>query len=166
MIELKVKTESVLASTPIYAHHDSTNAGADVFSAESKIIWPKSKAIIHTHICMEPILKPIYHGKVPNWFKTFIHNNFKTAVIVKSRSGLSVSYGLEHGAGVIDEGYRGEVRIILYNHGWLPYKVKRGDRVAQLVPHLLPVTEISRTKNLSKSERGTNGFGSSGLTNV
>ena len=162
MIELKVKTLSVVASTPRFAHDDEKNAGADVFACENKIIWPKGKAIVLTRICIEPVLKPFYPGKTPEWFKKFMVMNYKPAVFVKARSGLSLHYSLEHGAGVIDEGYRGEVRIILYNHGWWPYKIKTGDRIAQFVPQLLPMTEVVRVKQLSESRRGQSGFGSSG----
>ena len=163
MIELKVRKNSVYASTPLYANNDNRNAGADIFAAESKIIWPKGKVVINTKLSIEPILKPVFPDKTPSWFKKFLEANFKSAVFVKARSGLSVHYSIEHGAGVIDEGYRGEVRIILYNHGWFPYKIKRGDRVAQFVPQLLPVTEITRSKHLSETDRGDKGFGSSGI---
>lgn len=164
MIKLKVKKNSVYASTPMYANNDDRNAGADVFAAESKIVWPKGKVIINTRLNIEPILKPVFPDRTPNWFVKFIDANFKCAVFVKARSGLSLHYSIEHGAGVIDEGYRGEVRIILYNHGWLPYRIKKGDRVAQFVPHLLPVTEIIKSKHLSETVRGEKGFGSSGKT--
>ena len=166
MIELKVRKESVAASTPLYANNDFTNAGADIFASENKIIWPKTKAIIHTRVNFEPVIKPNYPAKTPNWFKTFISNNFKAAVFVKSRSGLSAHYSLEHGAGVIDEGYRGEIKIILYNHGWMPYKIYRGDRVAQIIPQLLPNTNIVKSKTLSKTSRGDRGFGSTGINDA
>lgn len=162
MIDLKVKCQSVVASTPKFAHGDYRNAGADIFAAQNKIIWPKSKAIIHTYICVEPQLKPVYFERTPSWFKKFMEHNFKIGMFVKSRSGLSAHYSLEHGAGVIDEGYRGEVKIILYNYGWLPFKIQAGDRVAQLITQLLPMTDIVKAKNLSSSERGDKGFGSSG----
>ena len=162
MITLKVKHSSVAACRPLFAHNDDRNAGADIFAAEKKILWPKSKCIINTKLSLEQIITPEYPSQTPKWFKTFIVNNFKCGAIIKSRSGLSVKYSIEHGAGVIDEGYRGELKIILHNHGWLPKVIHTGDRVAQIICHLLPVTKIVRSKELSDSERGEKGFGSSG----
>lgn len=162
MIELRVRKESIIASTPTFAHNDSNNAGADIYAAQNKIIWPKSKAIINTFISLEPILKPDYPVKTPDWFKKFYEKNYKTALLIKSRSGLSAFYSLEHGAGVIDSGYRGEIKIILYNHGWLPYRITTGDRVAQIITMLLPQVDIVKSQYLNNSNRGEKGFGSSG----
>lgn len=162
MITLKVKKLNVSACPPLFAHNDDRNAGADIFAAEKKILWPKRKCIISTKLCLEQIITPEYSPQTPKWFKKFIETNFKSAAIIKSRSGLSAKYSIEHGAGVIDEGYRGELKIILHNHGWFPKIIHTGDRVAQIVCHLLPITTIEKTKELSHSKRGNKGFGSSG----
>lgn len=83
---------------------------------------------------------------------------------VAPRSGLAAKFGLTvlNSPGVVDSGYRGEVKVILMNLGVEDYRVRRGDRVAQLVVVPVfsgPVVEVSE---LSDSERGSAGFGSSG----
>ena len=161
MIDLKVKHMTVFGKTPSYGHGDIENAGIDIFSSENRIIWPKCKAVMHTDISAEPSINPDYPHHTPAWFKTFLKNNFKPALFIKSRSGLSVKHSIEHGAGVVDSGYRGELRIILHNHGWLPKRIKMGDRVAQIVPQLIPNCSVEKTSFLRESVRGDKGFGSS-----
>ena len=84
------------------------------------------------------------------------------AGLVWPRSGLAAKFGIDTGAGVIDPDYRGEIKVLLFNHGVENYVVKRGDRIAQLliVPCYRPKTEV--VDNLDETERGENGFGSSG----
>jgi dUTP pyrophosphatase len=83
--------------------------------------------------------------------------------VLKSRSGLSVKFNLEVGAGVIDCGYIGHVKVHLYNHGTNDYKVMEGDRIAQML--FVPVPEIDWlvVSALDETDRGENGFGSSGV---
>lgn len=85
-----------------------------------------------------------------------------TVGLVWSRSGLSVSKGLEVGAGCIDPGYRGEVKVVLYNHSGEDVTINEGDKIAQLL--VLPLVRVSPVEvdELGPSTRGLNGFGSSG----
>ncbi len=83
---------------------------------------------------------------------------------VRSRSGLTRGHRVVVlGDGTIDPGYRGEIGVDLINLGKKPYTIKRGDRIAQLV--LVPIIHgnFMRVKKLNDSERGENGFGSSGM---
>jgi dUTP pyrophosphatase len=82
---------------------------------------------------------------------------------VASRSGLSVKWNIEVGAGWIDSDYRGELMVELKNLSSKPYKVNPGDRIAQLV--ILPVVdvEVSVEAQLGETVRGSSGFGSTGL---
>ncbi len=91
-----------------------------------------------------------------------------TAGMVYPRSGLSIKHGLglANCVGVIDSDYRGELMVPLYNHSSEPFTVFGGDRIAQMVvtPVILPdVDEIPMGESLPESERGTGGFGSTGL---
>lgn len=83
---------------------------------------------------------------------------------VRPRSGLAVHYGVTvlNAPGTIDADYRGEIKVILVNHGTEPFTVTRGDRIAQLV--IAPVTAISLTEVevLDETERGHGGHGSTG----
>jgi dUTP pyrophosphatase len=82
--------------------------------------------------------------------------------LVWPRSGMAARYGIATGAGVIDSDYRGELKVLLFNHGDLTYLIKRGDRIAQLliVPCYRP--KIEAVDHLDETARGVCGFGSSG----
>ena len=83
---------------------------------------------------------------------------------VRPRSGLAVKYDLmlTNSPGTIDAGYRGEVAVIMYNGGRAPYQVRRGDRIAQMVICRLPEVLLEQSGELTESDRGTGGFGSTG----
>lgn len=86
------------------------------------------------------------------------------AGLVAPRSGLAARHGISvvNGPGVVDSGYRGEVNVILINHGTAPVTLARGDRIAQLV--VVPVAHVDLVEvgELPDSERGADGFGSTG----
>lgn len=131
------------AVLPSYAHEG--DAGMDVRSVEDAEIAPGSRALVHTGLVM--ILPRGYEAQV------------------RPRSGLALKHGVTvlNTPGTIDEGYRGEVGVILANFGDAPFAVKRGDRIAQIV--VAPVTraEIVETDEVDGTERGGGGFGSTGV---
>ncbi|MBE6403185.1 MAG: dUTP diphosphatase [Lentisphaerae bacterium] len=83
---------------------------------------------------------------------------------VRPRSGLALKHNitLTNSPGTIDAGYRGEVGVIMFNHGPEEFAVKRGDRIAQMVIAELPAVELETVAVLSNSDRGEGGFGSTG----
>jgi dUTP pyrophosphatase len=83
---------------------------------------------------------------------------------VRPRSGLALEHGITvpNSPGTIDPDYRGEVKVILRHHGDRPFRIARGDRIAQLVFARFLVPEVEEAAELSESERGAAGFGSSG----
>ena len=83
---------------------------------------------------------------------------------VRPRSGLALKHNitLTNSPGTIDAGYRGEVGVIMFNHGPEEFSVKRGDRIAQMVIAELPEVELAVCSELSSSDRGEGGFGSTG----
>ncbi|MEA4863629.1 MAG: dUTP diphosphatase [Victivallaceae bacterium] len=85
---------------------------------------------------------------------------------VRPRSGLALKHNLmlTNSPGTIDAGYRGEVGIIMLNMGGVPFPVRRGDRIAQMVIAKLPEVELELAGTLSESERGEGGFGSTGVS--
>lgn len=119
------------------------DAGYDITSNETKVILSRHSEQFDTGLFMA--IPPGYVGKVV------------------SRSGLSFKHNLEVGAGIIDSGYRGEIRINLHNHGDYPVGIKKGDRIAQIIiiKHESPVFEL--VGSLDETERGANGFGHTGL---
>ncbi len=131
------------AALPSYAHEG--DAGMDVRSVEELELAPGARALVHTGLVM--MLPPGWEAQV------------------RPRSGLALKHGVTvlNTPGTIDAGYRGEVGVILVNFGDRPFKVSKGDKVAQVV--VAPVTraEIVETSELDETERGAGGFGSTGV---
>ncbi|PKL09502.1 MAG: dUTP diphosphatase [Spirochaetae bacterium HGW-Spirochaetae-7] len=145
MEELKVRVE-LLAGASAPAYQTEGSAGADLCARLEKpvALAPHGRAIIPTGIRIE----------LPGGFEAQ----------VRSRSGLAAKHGIAclNAPGTIDSDYRGEILVILVNHGDDPYLVSDGDRIAQLV--IAPVTRaaFSMADDLSSSDRGSGGFGSTG----
>jgi dUTP pyrophosphatase len=78
------------------------------------------------------------------------------------RSGLTLKNGLDVGAGVIDEDYRGNVGVILFNHSDTEFTVKAGDRIAQLILERIVTPAVEEVEDLDVTDRGSGGFGSTG----
>ena len=128
------------AKMPTKAH--STDAGFDLYSRESQIVGAKESATFDTGV----------HIELP----------VGTVGMLKSKSGLNVRYGITS-EGVIDVGYSGSIIVKLYNHSGRDYKVEKGDKITQLV--ILPLADVGNlevVEHFDESERGYNGFGSSG----
>jgi dUTP pyrophosphatase len=85
---------------------------------------------------------------------------------IAPRSGLAVKYGIDIGAGVIDEDYRGEIQGVLINNSTIPFQVRPGDRIAQLILEKILRAVPEETKDLSETIRGSQGFGSTGLEEI
>lgn len=119
-------------------------AGMDVVSAEAVTIAPGGRHAVATGLAMA----------IPPGFE----------IQVRPRSGLALKHGITvpNTPGTIDSDYRGELKVILINHGADAFAIQRGDRVAQLV--LAPVTRASwlAVDELDETERGAGGFGSTG----
>lgn len=127
------------AYMPTRAH--STDAGLDLYSPVDVMIMPQANAVIDTGV----------HVELPPGSVGFL----------KSKSGLNVRHGIL-GEGVIDAGYTGSIRVKLYNHGEEGYYIQRGDKITQLVilPVILP--DLEQVEMLEDTDRGANGFGSTG----
>ena len=84
---------------------------------------------------------------------------------VRPRSGLAYKHGISvpNTPGTIDSDYRGELKILLINHGNEPFAIRRGDRIAQLVPAAVTLAAFDEVENLDETHRGAGGFGSTGL---
>src|SRR5437588_6061401 len=81
---------------------------------------------------------------------------------IAPRSGLAAKHSIEIGAGVIDQDYRGEIKVILINHSKYPYQVRPGDRIAQLILEKILLATPRKTEALDETTRGNRGFGSTG----
>jgi dUTP pyrophosphatase len=140
-VTFKVKLLTYDALSPYKSYKGS--AGFDVFSVESATINPGSRALIKTGISIE----------IPEYYY----------VRVAPRSGLSVQ-GIDVGAGVVDSSYRGEINVLLINNSQEPFIVEEGAKIAQLIMErcACPIIDIIEDEELSSTERGERGFGSSG----
>lgn len=136
IIEIKLDN---YAYPPVRAH--DTDAGLDIRAERSEILNPQKSAIFNTGV----------HVQLP-------HN---TAGVLMSKSGLNVKSGIVS-TGLIDEGYTGEIVVKLYNLGENPVEIKAGDKITQLVVIPVLYEDIKIVDEMKSSERGDNGFGSSG----
>jgi len=138
-MELKVKKLKGNAKLP--ERKTEGAAGLDLYSAEDVEINPGEIKIIGTGIAVE--IPKGYFG------------------LIKDRSGFA-SKGLHTLAGVIDEDYRGEIKIVLVNLGKEKIKIEKGTRIAQLI--IIPYLKVTvkEVEELSETERGNKGFGSTG----
>ena len=136
----RIRPEAVL---PAYAHPD--DAGMDLAAAAEASVPAGARALVPTGLVV--CLPPGYEAQV------------------RPRSGLALKRGVTvlNSPGTIDEGYRGEIGVILANFGDAPFDVKPGDRIAQLV--IAPVTraEVVEVAETGSTDRGEGGFGSTGV---
>lgn len=142
-IQLKVKKIHADALLPKQAR--AGDAGMDLSSVEEKVLLPGEYALIKTGLQIE--LPEGTEGQV------------------RPRSGLALKNGITclNSPGTIDAGYRGEVGVILINQGKEPFKIEKQMRIAQLVVQYVPQVFIEEVEELSDTERGEQGFGSSGV---
>ena len=91
-----------------------------------------------------------------------IVNFFSFVCFIAPRSGLAAKHFIDVGAGVIDEDYRGNVGVVLFNFGKEKFEVKKGDQIAQLICERIFYPETEEVQILDGTERGSGGFGSTG----
>ncbi len=120
-------------------------AGADLVAAEEATIAPGGVHAVATGIALA--IPEGYEGQV------------------RPRSGLALKHGVTvlNAPGTIDADYRGEVKVILINHGREPFRIARGDRIAQLVVAPVSASRFERVEALTDTARGSGGFGSTGV---
>lgn len=117
-------------------------------------------------------LRSAYEYVIPAKGKELVKTDLQIAVPegtygrVAPRSGLAWKNHVDVGAGVIDQDYRGNVGVVIFNHGENELKVERGDRVAQLICEKIEYPELLEMKSLDSTERGDAGFGSTGMNEI
>ena len=107
-------------------------------------------------------LAPGERAAVPTGLAVAIPEGFAGLVLPRSGHAARHGIGLVNAPGLIDSGYRGEIRVLLINHGADPVVFRRGERVAQLMIVPLPQVDLVEVHSLGETARGTGGFGSSG----
>ncbi|TDQ61906.1 dUTP pyrophosphatase [Maritalea mobilis] len=110
------------------------------------------------------IIEPGEFNMVPAGLSIALPDGYEAQV--RPRSGLAAKFGVTvlNSPGTVDADYRGELKVILINHGKAPFTINRGDRIAQMV--IAPVEKVVmiKTESLSSTDRGAGGFGSTGVS--
>ncbi|WP_299819547.1 dUTP diphosphatase [uncultured Roseibium sp.] len=145
-ISLELKRLDHGKDLPLPAYQSDLAAGLDLLAAvgESMVLAPGKRALIPTGLAMA----------LPAGFEAQ----------VRPRSGLAAKHGVTvlNTPGTIDADYRGEVKVILINHGDAPFEISRGDRIAQMVIAPVLQAQILEVTDLTDTTRGAGGFGSTG----
>ena len=141
---VRVPVLRVDADLPLPAYARADDAGLDLHAAETVTLKPGDRMLVATGIALA----------IPPGFAGF----------VLPRSGLALRHGvtLLNTPGLIDAGYRGEIKVLLVNHGTAPVTLQRGDRVAQLMVQRVEHVALAPVAELPNSARGDGGFGSTG----
>ena len=135
---MKIKLEP-FATEPTRAHE--TDAGIDIYAMYDDVIGPLDFKAIRTGVHVE-----MPHGRCG---------------LLVSKSGMMLNHGITS-TGLIDEGYTGEIMVILVNHSNKPYMVFAGDKISQLVIMPVDYEPIEVVSDIQGGDRGDNGFGSTG----
>ena len=139
-ITIKIKKLKEDAKVPSYAHPG--DAAMDIFASETVELKPGEQAAISTGVAME----------IP----------FGCVGLVWDKSGLAINNGLKTLGGVIDAGYRGEIKIGMINLSKNPYTLEKGNKVAQIIIQKREEAALEEVVELSDTARGEGGFGSTG----
>ncbi len=136
------------AILPVYKTEGSAGADVCALLSEPLTLAPGKRAMVPTGLFFE----------IPQGYE----------IQVRPRSGLAAKNGITclNTPGTIDSDYRGEVKVILINHGEEPFVINTGDRIAQLVVSPATQGRFSLSAALSETERGTGGFGSTGVAST
>jgi dUTP pyrophosphatase len=140
-MKIRIKKLHADAILPAYAHGSSEDAGLDLCAVERIVLSPGCAQAVPTGLAIE--LQPGYEAQV------------------RPRSGLALKHSVTVNFGTIDPGYRGEIRVIMFNLGRADYAIEKGDRIAQLIVSRYEAIEWEEG-DLGDSARGAGGFGSSG----
>lgn len=142
---IEVLVERLDSGLPLPAYAKPGDAGLDLFSTEDVSIKPGQRALVATGIALA----------IPEGYAGYVQP--------RSGAAIKLGLGLLNSPGLIDSGYRGEVKIIAVNlDPDETIDIKRGDKIAQLVVLQVPTVTLKEVATLPESERGAGGFGSTG----
>ena len=147
-ITIEVQRLAHAEGLPLPAYQSHSAAGMDLLAA-----IPENEPLT---------LAPGKYAMVPTGLAIALHPDFEAQV--RPRSGLAAKHGVTvlNSPGTIDADYRGEIRVILINHGDVPFVIRRGERVAQMVISTVVHAQLVPAVTLSATDRGAGGFGSTG----
>ena len=140
-MKIRIQKLHTDATLPVYAHGPKEDAGMDLCAVERVVLSPGAAKAVPTGIAIE----------LPSG----------SEAQVRPRSGMALKHSVTVNFGTIDPGYRGEIRVIMFNLGRQDYTVEKGDRIAQLIVSKYEPVDWEESE-LGDSIRGRGGFGSSG----
>lgn len=138
----RLQVERAVADAILPSKGSDRAAGYDLYASEEAHVAAGGKALVSTGLRI----------KVPTG----------TYGRIAPRSGLAWKHHLDVGAGVVDEDYRGEVKVVLFNLGPQAFLVRKGERIAQLICEKIEYPEIEVVQTIDETRRGQGGFGSTG----
>jgi dUTP pyrophosphatase len=144
-IEIRLKRLPHGEGLPVPSYTTDGAAGMDIVAAEELTLHPGQRHAVATGFAVA----------IPHGYE----------IQVRPRSGLALKHGISvpNTPGTIDSDYRGELKIIMINHGNEPFPIRRGDRVAQIVPAPVQRARFAEVAELDDTSRGAGGFGSTGV---
>lgn len=144
-IDIPIKRLESAGDLPLPSYETDGSAGMDVRAAEEAVIAPGNRALVGTGFAFA----------IPAGYE----------IQVRPRSGLALKKGVSipNTPGTIDSDYRGELKVILINHGEEDFRVERGDRIAQIIVAPVQRGVLIEVADLGETQRGSGGFGSTGV---
>jgi dUTP pyrophosphatase len=139
---MKIAVKKMVPEARIPVYHHQGDAGMDLFS------------------CVQMVIKPGETAAVPTGLQMAIP--FGYVGLIWDKSGIALK-GIHRLAGVVDAGYRGEVKVVLTNLGQEPFEITPGMKIAQMLVQPVESPEVVEVDELDKTSRGEGGFGSTGL---
>jgi dUTP pyrophosphatase len=137
-------------------------AGNEDIAQPKKMSEAASGFDLHAAVSESVVLKPGERQLIPTGFALSMPPELEAQI--RPRSGLAYKHGITilNSPGTIDADYRGEVKVLLINHGQEPFTIQRNERIAQMVFQLVPVISLTEVTELTETERGSGGFGHTG----
>ncbi|WP_417621088.1 dUTP diphosphatase [Parasphingorhabdus sp.] len=144
-VDIAVKRLDHAGDLPLPSYETSGSAGMDVRAAEALTIAPSKRGLVGTGFAFA----------IPEGYE----------IQVRPRSGLALKNGIgvPNSPGTIDSDYRGELKVILINHGEEEFVIQRGDRIAQIIVAPVQRGILVEVDDLDETQRGSGGFGSTGV---
>lgn len=138
----KLKFKKLSQDAIIPSRAEDGSAGYDLFATETFVLPPKTRVLVKTNIAAE--IPDGYYGRIAG------------------KSGLAYKFGIDILGGVIDKSYRGDIGVILLNTDDAPFGVNKGKAIAQLIIEKCAYLPVEEVEELSSTDRGDGGYGSTG----
>lgn len=160
---MKLKIKKLHPDAIIPTRSNSTDSGLDLYSIEKCVLLPNERKLIGCGIAIE-LPDPTFMKSIKNTNGLDSLVMFIWEAQIRPRSGLAAKHGITivNSPGTIDSSYRGEIKVILLNNGDNPFVINKGDRIAQMIVCPIIVPDVEEVDELSNTDRGEGGFGSTG----